>query len=66
VAFINPDQSRAVILCNDATYGVDVSVQEGNRLFWYHMPAQSVVSFKWDNPYTASGPTSHESHSHSH
>lgn len=52
VAFINPDKSRGLILSNDSPTPVKVSVQEGNRVFYYTMAAESVASFKWIDPYT--------------
>lgn len=47
VAFINPDQSRALILTNSAITASVVTVQEGNKVFTYTLPPLSVASFSW-------------------
>ena len=50
VAFLNPDQTRGLILSNNGTQPVTVTVQEGQRLFTYTLPAESVASFSWIQP----------------
>ncbi|TNV79659.1 hypothetical protein FGO68_gene9311 [Halteria grandinella] len=47
VAFINPDNSSSLILCNDAQNAVHISIQDDNMVFTYTMPSNSVASFSW-------------------
>jgi glucosylceramidase len=50
VAYLNPDQSRAMIVTNDGPNASPFSVQEGSRIFYYTIPKFSVVSFYWVQP----------------
>ncbi|MEI7724669.1 MAG: glycoside hydrolase family 30 beta sandwich domain-containing protein [Bacteroidota bacterium] len=47
VAFLNPDGSKAMIVCNYGSSLTTFSVKQGERNFSYSIPAQSIVSFVW-------------------
>ena len=47
VAFVNPDGSKAIIICNYSATQKTVSIQQGENNFSYSIPAQSVASMTW-------------------
>ncbi|MFA5989605.1 MAG: glycoside hydrolase family 30 beta sandwich domain-containing protein [Sphingomonas sp.] len=48
VAFINPDNSRVLILFNNGEQDTPVSVQErGGRSFDYRLPPRAAATFRW-------------------
>lgn len=48
VAFINPDQSRVVVLSNAGSSQQNVVVSDGDRQFTFLLPAASVVTVVWE------------------
>lgn len=47
VAFLNPDGSKALVICNVATDDRVFSVKQGGKNFIYSIPAKSVASVVW-------------------
>ncbi|MCX6279945.1 MAG: glucan endo-1,6-beta-glucosidase [Bacteroidetes bacterium] len=47
VAFVNPDGSKAMIVCNYSSSSKTFSVKQGNKNFSYSIPSQSVASVVW-------------------
>ena len=47
VAFMNPDGSKAMIVCNYSSSVKTFSVRQGVKYFSYSIPAQSVASIVW-------------------
>ena len=45
-AFINPDGSRALVICNDGD-AQSVNVIDGQLVFTANLPARSVSSYRW-------------------
>lgn len=47
VAFLNPDGSKALVVCNYSTIAKTFSVKQGKNNFGYSIPAQSIASLLW-------------------
>ena len=47
VAFLNPGGSKVLVIANYGSSGQTFAVSQGNNLFSYTIPAQSVVSMVW-------------------
>lgn len=47
-AFQNVDGSYALVLCNDSSEKLSITVDDGERHFTYAVPAKSAVSYKWN------------------
>ncbi|MDR2679545.1 MAG: glucosylceramidase [Tannerella sp.] len=48
-AFINPDESYAFVVLNDAAEERTFSLSDGERIFKCELPPRSVVSYRWNN-----------------
>jgi len=46
-AFLNPDNTYALVMSNNTASTIDLYVRDGEQQFNYNVPAQSAVSFKW-------------------
>ncbi|WP_243349318.1 glycoside hydrolase family 30 protein [Parabacteroides sp. FAFU027] len=46
-AFLNPDGSYALVLLNENTNPLNITISQGVNSFTYSVPAMSVVSYKW-------------------
>lgn len=49
-AFINPDNSRAMIIFNTGNSDKDISVRDGDKNINLTVKAQNVISLKWPEP----------------
>jgi glucosylceramidase len=47
VAFQNTDGSKALVVCNSGSGAKVFSVKQGNKMFSYTLPTQSVVTITW-------------------
>jgi glucosylceramidase len=47
VAFLNPDGSKVMIVCNYGSATRTFSIKQGEKHFLYSVPAQSVASVVW-------------------
>lgn len=47
-SFENPDNSYALVVCNNNSTSLSLTVDDGTRHFNYEIPANSLVSYKWN------------------
>lgn len=46
-AFLNKDQSYAMVLVNDTNNATNITLSDGKHSFTYTVPARAVVSYRW-------------------
>lgn len=46
-AFLNPDNTYALVLLNKKNDNLKITIEDGKQYFTYEVPAKSVASFKW-------------------